>query len=125
MIRWKIGSTRLYDNAMAEQQDLVSDELLEVDVEQGIESDKERTGDSEHEGAGVHALNRLIARTGMPDVADVVHLMERFPKHQDAMLRELHRKLGNTYVQQVSNALVIQRAAHPDRYDENAPDAPE
>ncbi len=63
------------------------------------------------QGAGVQALNQLIAGPGPLDPNAVVALIRRYPNDRDAMLIRLHSTVGNGFVQQVTAGLGGNQAA--------------
>jgi hypothetical protein len=87
---------------MLEHDEKVTDELGELDVGPEPEAHQQP---HHHDGGGVACLHRLLKAQGTPDLDSVVELMNQFPNEYGAMLELLHRRLGNSYVQQVLAAL--------------------
>ena len=77
--------------------------MAEHEREQAPEPATETTGSAggERASSGAQQVSAMFARGGTPAPAEVAGVIDAHPEERDAILKNLHASVGNSYVQQV------------------------
>jgi len=68
-----------------------------------------------HESSGAQLVSAMFARGGTPAPAEVASVIDAHPEDRDAILRNLHTTVGNSYVREVVDSMDDSAATKPTR----------